>query len=200
MTTRERNMLIFLGVVALGALLYFVFFLGGGEPEQDAAPTTPVASPPPIPPTPGTGVGEPPEEDQPPRAVAFFGGRDPFVPLVVAVAPTPSPGVDGGGEPPPDDGEPDDGEPGDGEPPIVEPPDDAEEEEQDGITVTGKQVVLVDVIDSNTVQVEVEGRPYTVSEGETFAENFEVVSVEGGCARFLFGDESFTLCEGEAPK
>ena len=196
MTGRERNMLIFLGVVALGALLYFVFVLGGGEPEQDAAPTTPVASPPPIPPTPGTGVGEPPEEGQPPRAVAFFGGRDPFVPLVVAVAPTPAPSPGDGGEQPPPDG----GEPGDGEPPIVTPPDDAEEQEQDGITVTGKQVVLVDVVDSNTVQVEVDGQPYTASEGETFAQNFEVVSVEGGCARFLFGDESFTLCEGEAPK
>jgi hypothetical protein len=24
--------------------------------------------------------------------------------------------------------------------------------------------------------------------------------VSGNCARFLFGDESFTLCQGKAPK
>jgi hypothetical protein len=37
------------------------------------------------------------------------------------------------------------------------------------------------------------------TEGHQFAGTFELVSVSGNCARFLFGDESFSLCQGEAP-
>ena len=186
-------MLMVLGVVALVALLYFVFFvMGGDEPGEEAAPTLPVSSPPAIPATPGTGVGEPTEE--PPRAVTFFGGRDPFVPLI---NPTPaaSPGPDGSpapngsplptGSPPPDDGtDSNDGDPTNG----------------DGIGVTGRPVVLVDVLDESSVQVEVEGEPLTVAEGQRFARSYQVLSVEASCARFLYGDDSFTLCEGEPPK
>ena len=55
-------------------------------------------------------------------------------------------------------------------------------------------------VDGDTVQVEVDGHTSTVNEGQQFAGNFELVSVSGNCARFLFGDESFSLCQGEAPK
>lgn len=194
MTKRERNMLIVLGVVALAVGGFFLFtMLGGDEPEQQAAPT-PTASPPLVPAAPGTGVGEP-EPQEPPRAITFFGGRDPFVPLVVVpeggggttpteaqTAPTTGGEVPLGGEP------------------VQEPPPGAEQQEQPGVTVGGHQVTLVDIVDSNTVQVEVDGEAFTVDEGEQFAQNFELVSVSGNCARFLFGDESFTLCQGEAPK
>jgi hypothetical protein len=182
-------MLMVLGGVGLVALLFFVFVvLGGDETGPETAPTSPVSSPPAIPATPGTGVGEPTEE--PPRAVTFFGGRDPFVPLIApTTAPTGSPGPNGSPLPttsPPPDGGTDgtDGDPTDG----------------DGIGVTGRPVVLVDVLDESSVQVEVEGDPVTVSEGQRFAGSYQVVSVESNCARFLYGDESFTLCEGEAPK
>ena len=33
--------------------------------------------------------------------------------------------------------------------------------------------------------------------GATFATNFKVVSLQGSCGTFLFGDERFQLCEGE---
>jgi hypothetical protein len=182
-------MLMVLGGVLLVALLFFVFFvMGGDETGPATAPTSPVSSPPAIPATPGTGVGEPTEE--PPRAVTFFGGRDPFVPLIApTTAPTGSPGPNGSPlpttSPPPDGGTPPpDGDPTDG----------------NGIGVTGRPVVLIDVLDESSVQVEVEGDPVTVSEGQRFAGSYQVVSVEGGCARFLYGDESFTLCEGQPPK
>ena len=193
MTKRERTMLMVLGIVGGVALLYFVFFvlLGGEDPGEVTAPTSPVSSPPAIAPEPGTGVGEP--TDEPPRAVTFFGGRDPFVPLINPTpAPTGSPGSPGPngsplptGSPPPDDGtDPDDGDPTNG----------------DGIAVTGRPVVLVDVLDQSTVQVEVEGEAVTVTEGQRFARSYQVLSVEASCARFLYGDESFTLCEDEPPK
>src|ERR687892_1372513 len=106
MTSRERNLLVFLGVFAVGALAFlFLVVLGGEEPEE-AAPTSPISSPPAIPATPGTGVGEPTPE--PPRAVTFFGGRDPFLPLVEAPAegtggeaPAPGGSPAPGGEPAP---------------------------------------------------------------------------------------------------
>jgi hypothetical protein len=189
MTKRERNMLMVLGGVALVALLFFVFVvLGGDETGTVTAPTQPVSSPPAIPATPGTGVGEP--TDEPPRAVTFFGGRDPFVPLIApSPEPTTSPGTNG--SPLPTTSPPPDGTDGNG---GTDPSD------GDGIGVTGRPVVLVDVLDESSVQVEVEGEPVTVTEGQRFAGSYQVVSVEATCARFLYGDESFTLCEGTAPK
>ena len=45
--------------------------------------------------------------------------------------------------------------------------------------------------------VRVNGTSYTVSEGETFADNFRALSIDPPCATFLYGDSSFTLCQGE---
>ncbi|HET7483450.1 MAG TPA: hypothetical protein VFK89_11375, partial [Actinomycetota bacterium] len=46
-------------------------------------------------------------------------------------------------------------------------------------------------------QVQVDDTVYTVDEGEDFADNFRLVSASGSCATLLFGDDEFTLCEGE---
>ena len=181
MSARERNLLIILGVVVLAAGGFFLFTSLGGEEEQSAP--TPVPSPPAVEATPGTEAGEPPSEA--PRVFRFFGGRDPFVPLIVAEA-----GAAGAETTPAETGE------------AVEPvPEGAEEGQEDlGGVAGGKMVTVLDVVDADTVQVEVEGDAFTVNEGEQFAQNFEVASVSGTCARFLFGDESFTLCKGGAPK
>jgi hypothetical protein len=196
MSRRERNLLILLGVVALLAGGFFLLtMLGGEEPEEQAAPT-PAASPPLVPAEPGTGVEPASDAQEPPRAVTFFGGRDPFVPLVVAEA-------GGGGGVPTEAGTAGttpSGEVPTGGSPVEEAAPGAEAQEQPGATVGGHQVTLVDIVDGDTVQVEVDGQTSTVNEGQQFAGNFELVSVSGNCARFLFGDESFSLCQGEAPK
>jgi hypothetical protein len=182
-SARERNLLIILGVAVLAAGGFFLFTSLGGE-EEPTAPTA-VPSPPPVEATPGTEAGEPPSEA--PRVFRFFGGRDPFVPLIVAEA-----GAGGAETAPAETGE------ADGVEPV---PEGAEEEQEDqGGFTGGKMVTVIDVIDADTVQVEVDGEAFTVDEGEQFDENFEVASVSGSCARFLFGDESFTLCKGGAPK
>jgi hypothetical protein len=62
---------------------------------------------------------------------------------------------------------------------------------------TGRTIVLIDTFQrggADMVQVTVNNRPFTVSEGERFSQVFELVSVNGDCANFLHGDESFTLC------
>ena len=37
-------------------------------------------------------------------------------------------------------------------------------------------------------------RLYIVEDGANFGENFKLVRIDGDCARFLFGDQAFTLC------
>lgn len=67
-------------------------------------------------------------------------------------------------------------------------------------SVDGHRVKLVATFQTDKgarAQVDVDGTVYTVDEGETFAENFQLVSVSGECATMLFGDDQFTLCEGE---
>ncbi|HEX9891030.1 MAG TPA: hypothetical protein VGB28_03115 [Actinomycetota bacterium] len=171
MSPRDRNALIALGVIAVAALAFFLF-VGGGEPEEQAAAPTPSVAPPP--------VVEPTPEVSRPR-FRFFSGRDPFLPLVSDEGPgaqgtTPAQtGTDG----------------------VEEPPPDAEQTAGGGATtqVGGHSVTLID-ISGDTVQVEVDGTTYTVSEGERFAGTFRLTNIQGSCASFTHGDEPFTLCEG----
>lgn len=192
MSPRERNMLIVLGVVAVAALAFFLLTRGGGAPEQ-AAPT-PTTSPPPTVTTPPP--GPPPDEKAPPRAFGFFGGRDPFVPLVVAEE-----GAGGTGTAPASPAPP--GDPGDPVDPVETPPPDAERDEAQSVVKGGKRVQVVAVFmrgGQEVVQVSVGGTVYVVAEGDTFARNFKVVSIDDPCASFLFGDEQFTLCEPREKK
>ena len=48
-------------------------------------------------------------------------------------------------------------------------------------------------------QAQLLGIAYTVTEGQRFARLYRMVSVEANCARFLYGDESFSLCEELPP-
>jgi hypothetical protein len=91
-----------------------------------------------------------------------------------------------------------------GRDPGFEPTDGDQDGDGGGpVAMGGREVVLIDVFTrggEQVVQVSVDGETFVVGEGERFAGNFEVTSIEGTCATFLFGDESFTLCEGERPK
>ena len=64
--------------------------------------------------------------------------------------------------------------------------------------VGGSTVVLLDIFErdgATRVQVEVDGTVYDVAIGQQFAGGrYELRSVGGNCATFLFGDERFTLC------
>ncbi len=69
-----------------------------------------------------------------------------------------------------------------------------------GSDVGGHRVRVIDVYQedgSGRAQVQVDGTVYTVDEGERFAQNFQLMSTSGQCATMLFGDDEFTLCEGE---
>jgi hypothetical protein len=167
-----------LGVLLAGFLLFSV--LGGGE---DALPPTgpPLTPPAESPSPPPGGTGGPP--------IQSFSGRDPFS-VPPALSPSPSPG--GGGSPSPSNGGDGNGGGGTQTPQPTAPGGGSSQ------NVGGSTVVLLDIFErdgATRVQVEVDGTVYDVGIGEQFAGGrYELSSVSGDCATFLFGDERFTLC------
>jgi hypothetical protein len=172
-----------LGVLLLGFLLFS--FLGGGEePFPPIPPTTPGGGSP----SPSPGGGTPPIQN--------FTGRDPFS-VPPALSPSPSPTSGGGPSGSPSVGP--SGSPSGS--PSVGPSGSPSPTAPGGGSsqnVGGSTVVLLDIfrVDGATrVQVEVDGTVFNVGIGERFAGGrFELRSVGGNCATFLFGDEQFTLC------
>jgi hypothetical protein len=65
-----------------------------------------------------------------------------------------------------------------------------------GATADNK-VTLVNVA-GGKAKVTVDGRAYTVKEGQRFASRYRAVDIGSECASFESGTTSFTLCEGEA--
>ena len=64
------------------------------------------------------------------------------------------------------------------------------------ILIGGHDVKLVSVSgNGKKLVVQVDGKVYTVEPGATFDDNFKLVKIGGKCAKFLFGDQSFELCE-----
>jgi hypothetical protein len=143
---------------------------GGDESPEAGAPGTgsfaPAPSPTPV---------EPDQKAAPERLV--FSGRDPFNP------------AEGGGSIQPV------GAPAPDVSPAGDPP--AAPTGGSSANVGGKTIVLIDIFSSGgEEQAQVDGTVYTVSEGESFdSNNYELVSISGTCADFLYGDQSFTLCE-----
>jgi hypothetical protein len=184
------------GVLVLVLLLWFLFLRGGDEEPTTAAPPVP---PPATTPAPDAGEDGGGEEEKPGggpvETFEVFAPKDPFDPLLTE-------GTGGTGETTgtgdtteTDTGTTDTGTDTDGDG-VVDTGTDGEI--GDGTTdVQGHRVELVSTLDGGRAQVQVDGTVYTVDEGERFAENFELVSVSAECATLLFGDDQFTLCEGE---
>ncbi len=165
------------GIVLVLVLAWFFFLRGGGE--EALAPE--VAAPTVVPETPVPTETAAEEEDEG-RVETFevFAGRDPFEPLV-------DEGGGGGGTVVTDE---------DGT--VISDADEGAEPSGASGNVGGHRVRLVDVFpNGRTAQVQVDGTVYTVDEGEVFADNFQLVRASGQCATMLFGDDEFTLCEGE---
>ena len=176
-------------VIVLG-LLYFFVLRGDGAEEVVPPPTAEgVPAPTEAPPT------EAPDDDDDDDEIEtfeVFAPRDPFEPLISAAGGGGGEAVDGGGTV--DDGVSGDG--GDGG--VVDG--NVDDPEPDGDNIGNHRVKVIDVYTQNgegRAQVQVDGTVYTVDEGEGFAGNFRLVSTSGSCATILFGDDEFTLCEGE---
>lgn len=167
---RERALIILFGIIAILAVVYLLFLSGGGE-EPEAFPTPRRTSTPR--PTATATVAPTATPTGIPETIDFFEGKDPFRPLVTAggIGGAPSPG--GTASPGPSGG------PSGGD---------------------AQRVTLVSITGSGSARqatVLVDGQEYTVSEGETFAGSYRVKSLTADCGTFVFGDEQFTLCEGQ---
>jgi hypothetical protein len=181
--SRNRNVqvvMVALALVAVVAVVWFVFLSGDeAEPTQSVVPP-PAAS--------DDSSGPERKVTRPSRGPVerfdVFAPKDPFDPLVSegggsgsgTTGGAPAGGTNTGGAA--------------GGPAPTNP----------GESVGGHTVRLVDVFTQNgraRAQVQVDGTVYTVDEGETFAESFKLMSISGECATMLFGDDQFTICEGE---
>jgi hypothetical protein len=85
-------------------------------------------------------------------------------------------------------------------PPTTTPPPggggDGGEHPGNKILIGGHDVKLISVAGGGAkLDVTVDGKVYTVEPGATFDDNFKLVKIDGKCATFLFGDQSFELCE-----
>jgi hypothetical protein len=178
-------------VVVLLALLWFVFLRGSPEPAETAAPA-PQAAPEPAPEPEREEPARRPGGGGPVETFQVFAPRDPFEPLVSADDSAAAAGgtgatVDTGGGVITNDSGNGGGDAGAGG-------------DSGGSTIGTHTVSVVDVFAAGArrrAQIEVDGTVYKVSEGETFADSFELLSASGECAGLLYGDDQFTLCEGE---
>jgi hypothetical protein len=171
----RRALAVLAGVAVAGAAaVAFVFFMGGEDGGQQPQPVAaPTSEPPKAEPKKKAAKNNKPAKKKAPT-FAFFGGRDPFVPLVVAETGGAGANTSGAVN-------------------AVDSPSGGSQV-ADATVVGGHNVSLIN-INGNNVQVSVDGQTHTVQPGDSFEGNFELVSVSGGCANFLFGDQSFTLCE-----
>ena len=178
LSERDRKVLIIGGAVVGGLLVLFLLFnlfSGGGN---EAAP--------PLTFSPGTSPSVTTSPALTPSPVVSFGGRDPFS-IPPALAPTTSTTSTSTSTSTSQSAS-----------QTQSPSSSPTAPSGSSTTIDGKTVVLLDTFTKNGVekaQVEVNGKVYNGLEvGDTFDHTFEVRSISGQCASFLFGDQSFSLC------
>lgn len=197
----DRKQLMLVGglFVVLLVVVWFFFIKGGGDADLGAPPPViPVQTTAPTETQGGDQEVEDPEEG-PVETFEVFARRDPFEPVIELGGP---PGVvDVGTTPPTDGASPAPGstpfDPGTGDPGSEDPGTDDPADEQPPGTSRVKLIDAYKTQGLKRAQIRVDNTVYIVDEGETFAESFRLLSVSGKCASMLFGDDQFTLCEGD---
>ena len=189
LTERDKRAVMILGGVAGAAILIFLLLNvlggGGGGPVASSGPS---ASGPVIVPSPSVSVSPSPRFSVPP--IITFAGRDPFSIPPSLLSPSPS-GSGSGTSPPPS---------GTGSPSSTP----TSPSNGSSKTIGGHTVTLDSVFTRGgvaKVTVDVDGTIYVRGEGDTFAANYQVTSIDTAtnCATFLYASESFTLCS-QSPK
>ena len=171
MGRREKTLAAVLGGLALLAVVFVLLSGGGGAIEGVNSPPVTRTSP-----SPTITSTTPPETGQ------AFEGKDPFQPLVVAVP------AGSGGSPTP------------GGTPTPTPTGSITGVNGGNNSSSAVTVTLIDIRKTGgklVATVDVNGKDYNASEGQTFANNFRVLSLSSSCGTFVFGDERFSLCIGQ---
>lgn len=199
------------GVLLLLVVVWFAFLRGGGEDSAlETAPAPPPIEGEPLIPIDPVDPNRPGDGKGPVETFEVFAPKDPFKPLITppgegdVLPPTDGIDADGDGQiDTPTDGGDGTTDPGDGTGTGTEGDGTGTgtgNGDGGGESVGGHRVSLVDVYRADggpRAQVQVDGTVYTVEEGARFAESFQLLSINGECATMLYGDDQFTLCEGE---
>ncbi|HEY7659634.1 MAG TPA: hypothetical protein VIC58_03450 [Actinomycetota bacterium] len=207
MTPRDKKLLQITGIALPLVLLAYFFVLRPSGGEEVALPEFPTGATGGPVATPSVTPSPTPRETLPP--VDLAGARDPFSippglelsgggsvsPTTSPTSPTTAPPTTAPPTTPPPTNPPPTTPPPTNPPPTSPPPP-PPEKPGNSILIGGHHVVLENVAgNGRSVEVEVDGRVYTVEPGAVFAGNFKLVRIDGRCARFLFGDQKFDLCE-----
>ena len=193
----NRRALIFLGAfLAVALVLFFVvrpLLLGDDSPGDKQALPPPVTTG-----APATGTTTTTAQSAPEETFEVFGTKNPFQPpngtgagAGGGTTGTTAPG--GGGAT---------GGTGGGTATTIPATDGAGGASGAGTAPRASQrVALLDIYQlggATVADVRVNSTVYTqLAPGEEFAGSYKVVSLEGTCGSFLFGDERFRLCKGE---
>ncbi|MFL5799112.1 MAG: hypothetical protein ACJ77A_14430 [Actinomycetota bacterium] len=211
LSERDRRALIIFGaVIAVALLAYFLFLKPKGETPIAVGPSVGVTTPPPT----AAPTTSAPVTPRTPPPSGFLVGKDPFSPLVNPSGGGTAPSSTSTSFPTSTGTIPFTTPPFFTTPPttfpttpfttppttpFVSPP--ASPTGGNGGTSThvgGHTVTLIAIFRHNgseRAQVQVDSTGYVVSEGETFAVNYKLMSISGNCASFLNGSNQFTLCE-----
>lgn len=193
----NRRALIFLGgFLAVAMLLFFVvrpLLLGSDSNANKEALPPPVTSTP----APAAGATTTTTPSAPEETFEVFGTKNPFqppngTPGAGGATDTTAPSGAGGGT----------GGTGGGTATTIPATDGAGGASGAGTEPRASQrVALLDIYQlggATVADVRVNSTVYTqLAPGEEFAGSYKVVSLEGTCGSFLFGDERFRLCKGE---
>ena len=184
------------GVLVLLLVVWFLFLRGDEAPEEAVAP------PPATEEVPAEEeASEAPRNNAPVETFEVFAPKDPFDPLIsAAAAGTGAAATTAGPTSTPTEGSTTTAPDGTTTTTTASTSSGAGSGSSGGEDVGGHKVRTIDVFverGSRRAQIQVDGTVYTVDEGERFATNFQLLSTSGTCATMLFGDDEFTLCEGE---
>lgn len=187
-------------------LLWFFVFKGGGE-DPASAPVAPIGAPPsdatPAPVDNGNGNGDGDNEKGNVETFTVFAPKDPFKPLITSAdaagggTTTDTTGTATGTDTGNGTGDGSGNGTGTG---TGDTGDGTGTGSTDGSSIGGHRVKLIDVFasgDKERASIQVDGTVYTVDVGEEFADSFKLLSTSGDCASLLFGDDQFSLCEGQ---
>ncbi len=181
---RDRNVQLIVGGGLFLVLVVAMFLVLGGS----GGGGTPSALGSPGPASGFTGASQSPSPSVSPSQILLFSGRDPFAHEFSSPSPSATPTPTSS--------------PTDSPTPTVSPAGSPSEGPSGGSStvVAGHTVVLIDIFRNTNgtrmAQVEVDGTVYTRASGETFDDNFKLVSfASADCANFLYVEDAFTLCQ-----
>jgi hypothetical protein len=121
------------------------------------------------------------EQAAAPTAKIRLTSRDPFAPLVAKAAPAPAPAPA----------------------PVAAAPDAASSSSSGSSSATSSKGGTISALTisplGNSVKLKLDGKKYTVDEGEQFAKSYRLYDIfNANCAGFLYGDQNAVVCEGDS--